>query len=127
MPSLGMSDNTRRTSAKNSSKSSPMSGWCCSRTKVKIRRCPNVPWAVVTVRAAISGRVVEMTPAATGTVSPAASRRSAATTPGANSLFLTARTSSVRRSRPIRCEAGASTPASALHGRSPLRFSVASE
>jgi len=63
-----------------------------------------------------------MTPAATGTVSPAAIRRSAATTPGANSLFLTARTSSVRRSRPIRCEAGASTPASAVSPPSLIAF-----
>ena len=76
---------------------------------VKMRRCPNVPCLVVTVRAlSSSGRVVGTMPAAAcsgvgaGGLAEAPIRRASRAACGAKRVFLTCRTSSVRRSRPTR-------------------------
>ena len=96
--------------------------------KVKIRRCPNVPLGVSTIRALISsGRLVGTGPAASGASTPALRALSRAAfalfaplaafgsfpcfmEAGANNRRFARRVSSVRRSMPTRWCAAARTP-----------------
>ena len=104
-----------------------------SMENVKIRRWPKVPLAVSTVRAfSSSGRVVGTIPAAAcsfvarGTAAFARlTRRCSFATEGAKSVSLICLASSVRRSSPTRCDAGAFVPVGRLALASPPVTSAA--
>ena len=105
-----------------------------SMRNVKIRRWPKVPLAVSTVRAfSSSGRVVGTIPAAacsfvargTAALAAACTRRCSFATEGAKSVSLICLASSVRRSSPTSCDAGAFVPVGRLALASPPVTSAA--